>query len=283
MSDDVAIEHDVSVIDAQVHVWGRLVDNPHTPQEPSFQAGQLLPLMAGAGVAGAVLVPPTWGADWNEACLRAAAEHPGRFAVMGRIAVEDPSAPSQLRRWRERPGMLGLRISLRRDPWATWFSGGRIEWLWQVAAEERLPVMVYLPGRLPELEVVARKHPGLKLLIDHMGILPGAAGAELERQAADAVRLAELDNVAVKVSALPLYSRQDPPFADIHPLVRRIIDAYGPARSFWGSDLTRLNCGYRAAVAMMDGVLSGMTPEERALVMGRGLVRWLGWENHSLW
>jgi predicted TIM-barrel fold metal-dependent hydrolase len=141
--------------------------------------------------------------------------------------------------------------------------------------------MVYLPGRLPELEVVARRHPGLKLLIDHMGILPGAAGAELERQVADAVRLAELGNVAVKVSALPLYSRQDPPFADIHPLVRRIIDAYGPERSFWGSDLTRLNCDYHAAVAMMDGVLAGMTPEERALVMGRGLVRWLSWENHS--
>jgi L-fuconolactonase len=265
------------VVDAQVHVWSSLVPDPHTPQEARFEASDLLPLMDQAGVGAAILVPATWGADWNDACLAAAAETPERFAAMGRIVVEDPASRDLVPIWREQPGMLGIRISLRRDPWATMLAEGAVEWLWTAAEAAQVPVMIYLPGRAEEIAAIAERHPGLAMVVDHMAILPSSTGEERERELAGLRELARFENVAVKVSALPLYSREQPPYRDVHALARTVIDSFGPQRTCWGSDLTRLPCSYDDAVTMMDDVLVGFDDADRAEVMGGSIRRWLRW------
>jgi L-fuconolactonase len=265
------------VVDAQVHVWSALIADPHTPQAPSFDETDLLPLMAAAGVDRAVLVPATWGADWNDACLHAARTHPDRFAVMGRIRVEDPASRELVAGWRDQPGRLGLRLSFRRDPWATYLADGTADWLWPAAEAAGVPIMVYLPGQVDVAADIARRHPGLRLVVDHMGILPTADDATRRHQLDQLLAAAAVPNLVVKVSALPLYSRTGFPFADVHELVRRIVDAYGPRRSCWGSDLTRLACSYQRAVGMMGPALAGLTAAERDRVMGGALLDQLGW------
>lgn len=265
-------------VDAQMHVWGGLAPNAETTR-PSFVHTDLLPIMDEAEVQRVVLVPPSWAADGNGASLTAATANPARFAVMTRIAVESPATDKQLLAGYARDArVLGIRLAFRREPHATWLTDGTSDWVWPEAEQLGVPIMVYAPGRLPEIAARVRKHPGLSIIADHMGLLPSARGTERDQQLSDLLAMAELPNVGVKLSALPLYSDGEYPLADLHPMIRRIIEAFGPDRSFWGSDFTRLKCTYVQAVDMMSDVLSWLSDDDAGKVMGEALLKWLGWD-----
>jgi hypothetical protein len=82
--------------------------------------------------------------------------------------------------------------------------------------------------------------------------------------------------VAVKASAFPCALDEAYPFPTAQRLTRRLVDAFGPERVFWGTDLTRLPCSYSEGVRYLSEA-GGLTEEELDLVMGQGLLNWLGW------
>ncbi len=47
--------------------------------------------------------------------LEAARLHPDRFAVMGRLALEQAGEPRLVADWRKQPGMLGMRFTFHTD------------------------------------------------------------------------------------------------------------------------------------------------------------------------
>ena len=57
--------------------------------------------------------------------------------------------------------------------------------------------------------------------------------------------LAKFPNVAIKATGAPSYSSEPYPYRNIHDHLRRIYDAFGPARFFWGTDITRMPCSWR--------------------------------------
>jgi predicted TIM-barrel fold metal-dependent hydrolase len=81
----------------------------------------------------------------------------------------------------------------------------------------------------------------------------------------------------VKVSALPGYTTAPYPYLNLHDHVRRVYDAFGPQRMFWGSDLTRLKCSYRQCVTMFTEEMPWLTTNDLELIMGRALCDWLDW------
>ena len=107
------------IVDAQVHVWG--ADTPERPwprggnpkphREIPWTAAELVAGMDAAGIGAAVIVPPGWEGERNDLALAAVAQYPGRFAVMGRFdpLLHDPFDAFQ--RWRDQPGMLGVRFT----------------------------------------------------------------------------------------------------------------------------------------------------------------------------
>jgi predicted TIM-barrel fold metal-dependent hydrolase len=266
------------IVDAQVHIWGADTPErpwpegrsaPHRPQP--FSKDDLLREMNAAGVARVVIVPPSWEGDRNDLALDAARLHPDRFAVMGR----PPLQPTALRDWREQPGMLGLRVTANTSEARSWFDDPS-SWIWAEAEAVGLPVMVSPSGLIPEVDRIARLHPGLRLVIDHLALRrakDNAAFDDLPRL----LRLARLPNVAVKASALPAYSSQDYPYYNLHPYLRRVFDAFGSRRMFWGTDLTRLPCSYREAIALFTDRLPFLSPADQEWVMGRAACEWLGW------
>src|SRR3954447_26450644 len=105
------------IVDAQVHLWkAETPDRPWrpgaTPQLPEpFTVEKLLPMMNQAGVDRVVIVPPSWEGDRNDYALESVQRYPDRFAIMGRINIEKPESASLLPRWKEQPGMKGIRVS----------------------------------------------------------------------------------------------------------------------------------------------------------------------------
>ena len=61
-------------------------------------------------------------------------------------------------------------------------------------------------------------------------------------------------------------------------LLQRIFDAFGPARTFWGTDITRLPCSYRECVMMFTEEMTWLQGADKEVVMGQALCNWVGWK-----
>jgi L-fuconolactonase len=272
------------IVDAQVHIWGADAperpwpasgrSRPHRPQP--FSKDDLLREMAAAGVARVVIVPPSWEGDRNDLALQAAGLYPDRFAVMGRPPL-DRSERHLIDRWREQPGMLGIRVTASAEGARELFTEPDGEWLWQAAERNRLPAMVSVPGLLPELGRLAERHPGLRLVVDHLALVRNAKDEAAFGDLPQLLALARYPNIAAKASALPRASSEAYPYPRLHPYLRQVFDAFGPKRMFWGTDLTGIPCTYRQAIAMFTEELPWLRGDDLEWVMGRGVCEWLGW------
>ena len=272
------------IADAQVHIWG-----PETPERPwrkghkpgravPLQAVDLLREMDAAGVRRAVLVPPYVDCERNDLVLAAAQRHPDRFAVMGRLDLEAPGARTRIGGWRSQPGMLGLRCSFNRPELAAALIDGRADWLWEEAERAAVPVMALVPhAMLQRIDRVAERHPRLKLALCHFSLANDTRDAQAFRDFDRLLALAARPNVMVKASALPCYTSDTYPFRRLHPYIRRVYDAFGPPRMFWGSDLSPLPCSYRQCITLFTEELPWLSAQDLEWIMGRGLCEWLEW------
>jgi L-fuconolactonase len=231
------------------------------------------------GVDRVVIVPPLFAGDDNAAALEAASSFPHRFAVMGRIALDDPvRSLERMATWTDQPGMLGIRLTFHWDRHHAWLEDGTAAWFWPEAERLGIPVAVYAPGQLAALAVIARTHPALRLIVDHFGLPLAARDDDIGPVVDELVLLSGLSNVAVKASALPSYVTGPYPFVALHEPIRRVVEAFGPERVFWGSEMSRLPCSYRESVTLFTEELHFLGQDDLEWIMGRGVCRWIGWE-----
>jgi predicted TIM-barrel fold metal-dependent hydrolase len=137
--------------------------------------------------------------------------------------------------------------------------------------------MVSATGSLPKIAEVAARRPALRLVIDHLGLEGSVRDSALGPALESVLRLGPYANVAVKASALPCYVTEAYPFPSLHPHIRRVLDAFGPQRVFWGTDFTRLSCSYRQAVTLFTEEHDFLSAADKELIMGRGIAVWLSW------
>ncbi|MES2171657.1 MAG: amidohydrolase family protein [Actinomycetota bacterium] len=273
----------MSYTDAQVHLWAKeSPDNPWVPGSGNpahgdeYTSERLLAEMDAAGVARAILVPSAREQDRNDTCLAAAARYPDRFAVMGRVPLTGDFERERLYAWREQPGMLGLRVSAVSGP-ADFLRDGSANWLWAIAEEAGLPVMLYLAGEIAPIRTIAERHPGLRLIVDHLGLPTTRVNEQIDSGLVELIGLRDLENVAVKATCLPNHVTEPYPFRGLHDRVHRVVDAFSPQRVFWGSDLTRLRSTYDEVRRLFTDELDFLDVGDLDWIMDRGVREWLDW------
>jgi L-fuconolactonase len=273
------------IVDAQVHLWKAESEDwkwvpGMKPQMPEpFTIEKLVPLMDQAGVDRVVVVPPSWPGDRNDYGLEAARRYPDRFGIMGRVPLKNPQAAAMLPKWREQPGMLGVRVTFlgATQPWLT---DGTADWFWPEAEKANIPVMFLTDGENAKMATVAERHPRLQLIADHMGV---GGNTPKEGRIPDAVSqtasLAKFPNVAVKLSAAPNYSSEPYPFRDFTPHIKKLYDAFGPQRCFWGSDMTNGfdKATYPQRITHFTQELPFLSEQDKDWIMGRGILEKLRW------
>jgi predicted TIM-barrel fold metal-dependent hydrolase len=272
------------ITDSQVHVWE--VDRPdrpwpqplrNQPQLPDgFSAEQMLAAMDAGGVDRAVIVPPTWVGENNATALEAAEKYPQRLAVMGRFDPQAADARRTLEGWLQQPHLLGIRMTFRVEPYASWLDGDTLDWFWEACEGLGVPVMVLVSGVAAKIQPVAERYPGLTLIIDHMGCdLSSKEGAFATLD--DLLALARFPDISVKTSSAPCFSQEPNPFRDIYPHLHRIYDAFGPHRMLWGADLTRLTSTYEDCLRHFQEGLDFLTEGDKEWILGRSLAEVLNW------
>jgi predicted TIM-barrel fold metal-dependent hydrolase len=270
----------MKIVDAQVHIWsGGKPGNLRHRQIPAFTKDDLLKEMAVAGVDAAVIHPPTsWDPNANALAIEAARAHPDRFSILGNFPLDRPESRGLIDGWKKQPGMLGLRFTFLQEHMKSWPTDGTIDWLWPAAERAGLPVALLAANFLSKVGEVAERYPRLKLIIDHLGRRsPAETGEGAWDNLPQMLVLAKHPNVAIKATGAPSYSAQAYPFRDIHDKLKRIFDAFGPARMFWGTDITRMPCPYRQCVTTFTEELPWLKGRDAELVMGRGICEWIGW------
>ena len=264
------------IVDSQTHIWSGGKPSPTHRQEP-FSKEQLLQEMSAAGVERALIITPSWNPDGNELPLAAARAVPDRLAVMGLFDTTKTPDPAVVENWNKRQGMLGIRLFLGSPQGRAWMSDGSADWFWPIAERAGIPLMIFAGGMMPDLARVATQHSGLKVCIDSFGVRPGMTGLASFADFDAVLALAKYPNVSIKAASLPFLSAEAYPYRNLHPILRRTYDAFGPERMFWGSDVTLLKTPYKECVTAFTDELPWLSDHDLDLIMGRAVSNWAGW------
>jgi predicted TIM-barrel fold metal-dependent hydrolase len=175
--------------------------------------------------------------------------------------------------------VVGVRVTFL-GPLAAWASDGTADWFWPAAEKAGLPVMFLAPGNSAAFARIAERHPALTLIIDHMNLTADIKKNNQTDSAIDqTVALARYPNVSCKMSASPGYSSETYPFGDMTPVLKRVFDAFGPQRCYWGTDMTNsfAKATYRQRVTHFTEMLDFLSEDDKDWVMGRAILARLDW------
>ena len=271
-------------IDVQVHAYER--NHPGRPWAgtltgPDEVSGDdMVAAMDAVGVDGALLVSPFSMYRYDPSyALEVYEKHPGRFGLIKPFDPESESIAEEMSEWTSRPGVVGARLML--VAWEFEPDDPRPNRLLAAAGQCGVPVNVMASGKLPLLRELARRNPNTQVVIDHLGIaqpMDPPAPPEPFAEMDNVLALAELDNVAIKISGACTLSHQPFPYPDIWEPLRRIFDAYGMDRCLWGTDWTRaVNLlTYEQGVEAFR-VTEHLSESERAALMGGSLTKIYNW------
>jgi predicted TIM-barrel fold metal-dependent hydrolase len=110
-----------------------------------------------------------------------------------------------------------------------------MDWLWPAPERDGHPVSLFAFDSRTVVGQIAQRHPGLRLLVDHLGGRGGMGATKVAAALAHLPKLlaqARYPNVAVKATGVPGSSSEPDPYRNLQPYLRRIDDAFGPERLF---------------------------------------------------
>lgn len=230
------------VVDAHVHVW-RPDSAPYPwlgaiPQlRRAFELTDVAAEQAEAGVGEVVLVQAADNVEDTANMLRVAAEQPRVAGIVAWVPLDDlPAAGRLLDGWRG-ARVVGVRHLVHREPDPDWLLGRHVQVGLSELADRGLTFDVcaeseHLLGLVPEL---ARRHPGLTLVVDHLG-KPPIARRGWQPWADLLAAAAAAPNVVAKVSGLNTAAAAGWTAQDLQPYVEHAVQVFGAERLLYGGD-----------------------------------------------
>ena len=230
-------------IDAHHHFWNpRRIPQPwmtaeHVQIDRAMEPAELEPLLRNAGVAETVLVQSAPSDEDTDYMFELAPDWVGAIVAWCRLDDADV-ARARLDALGEREKFRGIRhlIHLEDDP--HWILAPAVEPGLALLEERGVPLDLpaVFPNHLEDVPELARRHPGLTLVVDHLG-KPPIGTAQMARWEEQLRAAADRPNVAAKISGLntciasPEWSADD-----LEAAVRIAVGAFGADRLMCGSD-----------------------------------------------
>lgn len=244
-----------NIVDCQIHIW-----EPNSAKRPwnetfattrgsfikyadAITAERALGAMDAVGVSRALLTSFHLYDDFSYV-LEAARLYPQRFAVVPHIKLPLADPEPLIERLATLSSIVATRISLmgEADEHVQRLHSGDYTRLLDAVAQTKMPLMVLAAGHVKAVGWIAKRYPELQLIVDHLGMIQGPNREPPEDRFTgieDLLALADIPNIAIKVSGVPTLSREAFPYKDVWPPLRRVIGAFGSDRMMWGSDFSR--------------------------------------------
>ncbi len=229
-------------IDAHVHVWTS--DTRRYPLAPgyakdrmaiaSFTPEELFAHARPCGVRRVVLIQMSYYGFDNSYMLDMMHKYPGVFSGVGR--VDESADARETMRALARQGVRGFRIVSGDQSPDQWLGGEGMTAMWKCGADEGLAICPLMnPQFLPALDAMCQKFPQTPVVVDHFARI-GADGQVRARDLDNLCGLARHKGLRVKLSAFYALGKKQSPYLDLAPMIRRLLDAFGPERLMWASD-----------------------------------------------
>jgi predicted TIM-barrel fold metal-dependent hydrolase len=206
--------------------------------------------------------------------------HPGRMAIVKPVDPDDPAVGDVIAKWKKTQGAVGIRIFLREEEKRAATDPG-FDRILKAAVQYDFPVNFLFWGRVDEGMQIIDRHPNVRFIVDHLGILQPRVPPAPDKPWADLPKILDLakrPNVVIKVSGACTLSKEPYPFPDIWDPLARVFDAWGFERCLWGTDWTRAFAvvNYEQAVKPFLETRR-LSDSERAMLMGGACAKAYGW------
>lgn len=255
----------MNFIDVHSHIWTPNTDQyPLAPgffrdnmQPPSFTAQELLDLARPVGVNRVVLIQMSFYGYDNRYMLDSIQERPKTFVGVA-VIDQDARRPDLHMKELKKQGVRGFRIYSKNQPHEHWLDGEGMHKMWATGAEENLNMCCLInPIDLPALDRMCRHFPETPVVIDHLGRV-GITGEIKPDEVKLLCGMSRHKNVAVKVSAFYALGKQQPPYHDLAPLIKRLYESFGPQRLMWATDCPYQTVGVHTYKASIDLIKEGL-------------------------
>lgn len=278
----------LSAIDAHAHVFRPVNVLPRVvmdliPPERDAPAEDLLAQMDAAGVGQCLLVP----LDEDDTYVaESVARYPQRFLGLAVASDAEKGLTNEypvvvLRERRERFPFVALRTGWL-GPVGEPIEASPMFPVFEYLASEGIVLWSYLgAGQLSLVAELAQRLPTLRIVLNHLGLVAeGMRVDEALRPAFDdalpadvvdvVAGLARFPNIHLMFSGLYALSREEPPYPELRDEVRRLVAAYSPERTLWGSDYPWIRDvpGYTATKDVVQQVLSDFDDSQIARILG---------------
>jgi predicted TIM-barrel fold metal-dependent hydrolase len=234
----------MAIVDAHLHVW---TDDARYPVAPACQRGdgwprsftpdELFTHAKPAGVSRFNLIQISFYGFDNSYMLDMIAQHPGAFVG---TAVIDPLQEHPERDMDElaAKGVRAFRIRpmLSRCPVESWLRPEGYARMFAAGARNRQAMSCLIdPDGLPEIDRMCRAYPDTPVVVDHLARI-GADGVIRDSDVNALCQLARHPHVFLKIGGFYALGNKQPPYADLVPMICRVIEAFTCQRCMWESD-----------------------------------------------
>lgn len=236
------------IIDAHTHVWDlkqapyRWLTPESRPLDRTYKLGELLPELRGVGVDAVVLVQADDHDGDTENMRRTADAHPEVAGIVAWMCLTDPSRlHRRLAELAEDPRVVGVRCLIHDMADPDWILRDDVSFGLGAVARAGLSFdyVTASPKALAHVPTLARRHPELRIIIDHLGKPPvGGSNDALAAWGALLADAARHGNVAAKLSGLySAVGTLDSWNVDsLKPAVNEALDLFGAERLMYGGD-----------------------------------------------
>jgi L-fuconolactonase len=240
-------------------------------QERPSTVESLVAAMDAAGVAKAAVVhsSTTYGFD-NSYVVDGCNRYPDRLVAVGSVDMLADDVASTIKGWADR-GLAGLRI----------FTGGSTKDFdpseldnpksfkaWEALAELGLPMCIQTgPIGLPQVAMLARKFPGVNIILDHLG-RPDVLDGPPYANAASLFEIADIPNLFMKLTPR-IFGDVKKDKASAATFFPRVVEAFGARRMAWGSNFPTSPGTLAEILATAQAGLASLSAGDQEWIFGK--------------
>jgi L-fuconolactonase len=264
-------------VDAHQHFWnpGR-GDYGWMPKDDPvlsrvYGPADLAPQLATHDIARTVLVQAAPSVAESEYMLGIADACGFVAGVVGWVDFEAPSDRAELERLAGHPLFKGVRPMIQDLPDDAWMLRPDVQWAYEAVAGLGLTFdALGFPRHLDHFLTLLKRHPNLRVVIDHCMKPQIRAPEGFDRWAEGMSRLAGETGAYCKFSALVTEAYPGWTIEDLRPYARHVLKVFGPERVMWGSDwpVCRLRCEYSDWRRAAEELTADLSDSDRARVFG---------------
>jgi predicted TIM-barrel fold metal-dependent hydrolase len=191
-------------------------------------------------------------------------------------AVIDPHArePERLMGQLAKQGVRAFRIHppLSKQPVERWLRPEGFGKMFAAGARNNQAMSCLIgPDALPELDRMCTAYKDTPVIIDHLARI--GIDATVRDKDVDALcAMAKHKKVLVKVGAFYALGKKQPPYTDLAPLIKKVVQAFGPQRCMWESDCPFQVQGehtYKASIELVSKRLDFLSADDKEWLLGK--------------